>query len=388
MNINPLSRKPLGIGLALLPMAAGALVLALDLIAPAETGAATAASSAYLPVIRDCASIAFDHIPAYGSAENLQGRVTCLDPAEYDDYAIAVYIFVGGWWTKPYFSSPLTAIGDDGRWVTDVTTGGNDAHATRFAAFLWPRAAGTPPSSAGAQALPAALFNYAYLIADRPPADRTIRFSDYTWDVKASDAPVGPGPNYFSDAAGDVWVDEAGRLHLMIRHRGNRWYSTEVNTQQPFGYGAYTFTLATPVDALDPNIVLGLFTWETAAPQYNYREIDIEFARWGVAARDDNAQYVVQPHTRPGNLQRFVMPSEAVSTHRFTWSPGAVHFASYRGRTTDEANLIYEWTYTGSDVPPAGNSQARLNLWLNDGAPPTDGEEVEIIIEAFEFSGQ
>jgi hypothetical protein len=36
-------------------------------------------------------------------------------------------------------------------------------------------------------------------------------------------------------------------------------------------------------------------------------------------------------------------------------------------------------------VPPAGNGNARINLWLNGGAPPSDGEEVEVIIESFEF---
>lgn len=343
----------------------------------------------YLPVVTPCSPISFTSIPSYGTAENLQGQIACIDPFEYNDHAVAVYLYVnGGWWTKPAFASPLTPIGVDGQWTADVTTGGIDEQATRFAAFLWPRRAGIPPRAGGSPVLAEMLFDHPYVLADREPMQRAIDFSGYTWDVKRSDAPVGPGPNYFSDAAEDVWVDEAGRLHMMIRHRGNRWYSTEVITQQPLGYGSYTFMLATPVDALDPNVVLGLFTWETAAPQYNYREIDIEFARWGVAARDDNAQYVVQPHARPGNLQRFVMPPEAVSTHRFTWSPGAVHFASYRGRTVDEAHLIYEWTYTGPDVPPAGNSNARINLWLKDGAPPADGQEVEIIVEAFAFSGQ
>jgi hypothetical protein len=215
---------------------------------------------------------------------------------------------------------------------------------------------------------------------------RTISFSNYTWNVKQSDAPVGPGPNYFSDNASDVWVDEIGRLHLTIRYHDGRWYSTEVITQQPLGYGSYTFTLASPVDQLDPNVVLGLFTWETEAPEYNYREIDIEFARWGNAASADNAQYVVQPWSQPGNLQCFVMPPDAVSTHRFVWQPDEVNFASYRGPTADDGQLIYDWTYAGADVPPAGNGNARINLWLNEGDPPADGQEVEIVIESFEFT--
>ncbi|MDQ4089270.1 MAG: hypothetical protein M3163_03045 [Actinomycetota bacterium] len=52
-----------------------------------------------------------------------------------------------------------------------------------------------------------------------------------------------------------------------------------------------------PGGRLDPNVVLGLFSWSDD-PAYNYREIDIEVARWGDVAGDTNAQYVVQPWDR------------------------------------------------------------------------------------------
>lgn len=154
-----------------------------------------------LPIIMTCPTISFTGIPTYNTSEDLHGQVDCIDPAEYDDYAVAVYITVGGgWWTKPTFAAPLTTINADGSWVCDVTTGGNDAQATRFAAFLWPRAAGDPPQADSDLELPEALFGNPYVIADREPTHRTITFSGYTWDVKQSDAPVGPGPNYFSNA--------------------------------------------------------------------------------------------------------------------------------------------------------------------------------------------
>jgi hypothetical protein len=50
------------------------------------------------------------------------------------------------------------------------------------------------------------------------------------------------------------------------------------------------------VDKLDPNMVLGLFTYDSD-PAFNNREIDIEASRLGNAADPTNAQFVVQPYT-------------------------------------------------------------------------------------------
>ena len=124
---------------------------------------------------------------------------------------------------------------------------------------------------------------------------RTIQFSGSTWEVKASTIGVtGPGPNYFSYDESDVFVDAQGRLHLRISYHDGRWWSTEVINADPLAYGTYTFTLASRVDQLDPWPVVGLFTWDTGAPQVAYREIDIEHSRWGQPA-NDNAQFVIQP---------------------------------------------------------------------------------------------
>ncbi|MBP9501382.1 MAG: hypothetical protein KBF17_04395 [Candidatus Promineofilum sp.] len=213
-----------------------------------------------------------------------------------------------------------------------------------------------------------------------------IAFSGYSWHVKKSDEPVGPGPNYFSDQIDDVWVDIFGRLHLMIRFRNGRWYASEIVTETALGYGAYTFTLGSLVDQLDPNVVLGLFTWDPDAPNESYREIDIEFSKWSNAS-NDNAQYVVQTRRKfPGNPHCFTMLPEVLSTHRFLWSPDRVLFTSYRGRRTDAGSIIHAHAFTASDVPKEGNGNARINLWLNKGAPPSDGQNVEIIVESFGFT--
>lgn len=105
-------------------------------------------------------AIFFTSVPAFGTFADLHGRVLHVDAAQF---RVAVFIFVpgaGGWWTKPYFNQPLTAIRSDGTWTCDVTTGGIDERATAYAAFVVPN--GYPvPLVAGSAALPAALDTHA-----------------------------------------------------------------------------------------------------------------------------------------------------------------------------------------------------------------------------------
>ena len=326
-------------------------------------------------------TITFTSVPPFGSLDNriLRGRVDCVIPA---NFKVAVYIYVSGWWTKPTFANPLTNIMNDGTWSTNIVTGGIDELATRIAAFLLPVGI-NPPLMGGNQPLPQELFDssVAYRIIDRY---RTIEFSGFTWNVKSSEAKVGPGPNYFSAGENDVWVDGTGNLHLTITSRNGKWYCTEVFTQAPLGYGTYTFVLASPIDQLDKNAVLGLFTWDDNAPGNNYREIDIELSKWGNASGDD-AQYVVQPYSQVGNIHRFTMPGGVVnSTHSFDWESDHVSFSSYQGHVPSLGAQIDSWTYTGTDNPPEGEGNARINLWLNNGAPPSNGQEIEVVIEAFD----
>jgi hypothetical protein len=324
-------------------------------------------------------AIAFTLVPAFAGVENLEGRVTNVDASRH---AVAVYIFVAGsWWTKPTWNRPLTKIGTDGSWHCDITTGGVDHEATRIAAFLVPDDYQPPPAGPNTPTLPVALYDRAVARTEATrrgtPATPTIEFSGYQWRVKRSDAPVGPGPNLFSDASDNVWVDEAGRLHLKITARAGRWYSAEVIASVSLGLGRYTFELASPVDQLDPNVVLGLFTWDSTAPGSNYREIDIEFKRGRTSA--ENAQFVVQPWDRPGNIDRFgIRTGTSLSTHWFEWRGDSILFESV-------AATVERWLYTGPDVPSAGRENARINLWLDGGVPPSNGQEAEVVVSRFLF---
>lgn len=98
-------------------------------------------------------TLEFTDVPAYGTFGNLEGRALHVSP---NSYKVAVYIYVSGWWTKPYFSQPLTTIQADGRWICDITTGGIDERATRIAAYLVP-VGYQPPLMSGSGSLPAEL---------------------------------------------------------------------------------------------------------------------------------------------------------------------------------------------------------------------------------------
>jgi hypothetical protein len=187
------------------------------------------------------------------------------------------------------------------------------------------------------------------------------------WIVKTSGTPIGPGPNLFARANVSVRADG---LHLRVRRQNGRWTAAEVISEARFGYGTYQWTVNLP--ALDPEVVLGLFTWDDD-PAYNHREIDFEAARWGVASDPTNSQFVVQPYGTPGNLQRLTT-SAGPQTVGFTWRPNEVDFAAGGNA----------WTYTGASIPPP-SAGVHMNLWLDAGHAPTDGKPVEVVVSAFTY---
>ncbi len=139
--------------------------------------------------------LVFTYVPPLGSQVNLRGRAWHVAPA---DYGVAVYIYVGtGWWTKPTFANPVTPIGVDGRWVCDITTGGNDPQATRIAAFLIPESY-YPPSLGGAAALPEELWQHS---VDSLMVTRPVR-GDLNCDGSAGFDDINPFVLALSDPAG------------------------------------------------------------------------------------------------------------------------------------------------------------------------------------------
>ncbi|MCP5094957.1 MAG: hypothetical protein GY943_05330 [Chloroflexi bacterium] len=325
-------------------------------------------------------TLSFTHVPAYGQTDPLEGIVTCANASTHQ---LVTYIFVGaGWWVKPTFANPITIIKPDGSWLTNVNTGTFDKTATMIMTFLVPISY-TPPLMGGGGTLPAELFDNATVY------ERVLRFSGFLWDVKDSSEPVGPGPNHFSGDPRDVWVDGNGRLHLKVVARNGTWYSTEIVSRETVGYGTYIFKTTGAIDELDENMILGLFTWDNDAPAEHYREIDVEYARWGNLADPTNAQFVIQPWDTPGNLLRFQANlSGETATHAFAWHQDFVQFSSGNGHDypIQVNDLFASWTYTNTNgIPADGPANARINLWLMNGNAPANGQPAEIIIDAFAY---
>lgn len=218
---------------------------------------------------------------------------------------------------------------------------------------------------------------------DTNTTDRIISFSGYEWIVrKTGDTKEGPGPNLFSDAQENVWVDQQGRLHLKIVQKGGLWYCSGVILHRSMGYGKYVFYISSDVSKLDKQVVAGLFTYKN-----DNEEIDIEFSRWGATDNQDS-QFAVQPSEKAGNKERYDLHlMGAQSTHAFNWQPNKIEFISLQGHglTSGVENVIHKWTYTGEDIPPENEERLRMNLWLFRGVAPSDIKEQEIIIEKVEF---
>jgi len=222
-------------------------------------------------------------------------------------------------------------------------------------------------------------------------AAETIRFSNYDWTVK--EGWNGPGPNNFD--AHNVLVDEQGRLHLKLTFRDGKWYGAEVISKERFGFGQYQWQIIGRPDQFDDNVVLGLFNYPT--PEIGpdgTNEIDIEFARWG-NPENNIGNWSVHPPQRKapaGGHQYPVKFDGDDTTHRFEWTRRSVAFESLFGHrewsdtaTGEITHYLFQPEDPERSIPQQPMS-IRMNLWLFRGWPPKNGQEVEIVIRAFQFT--
>lgn len=80
------------------------------------------------------------------------------------------------------------------------------------------------------------------------------------------------------------------------------------------------------------------------------------------------------------------MPSGVTnSTHIFHWEPDTVKFLSVNGlNCSPPYDTIHYWQCTDS-IPTDSTENVRMNLWLNDTTGPSNGQNVEVIINFFKF---
>ncbi len=224
-------------------------------------------------------------------------------------------------------------------------------------------------------------------ILTRKQAEHTLFFAGYEWQIKHRSERAGPGNNYFSASPENVWVDAQGQLHLKITYRNGQWHCAEVISQRSFGYGTYQFKVAPLTSSLNKNVVVGLFLWNSYATKQHNHEVDIEFSRWG-QEKNLNAQYVVHPDVA-GNKHRFLFDLQAgTSRHSFFWVNNSIRFRSDLNDSAEPEVPVKSstnWQWKGAKGPRAGREKVHLNVWLYQGKPPTENQEVEVVFTDFIF---
>jgi hypothetical protein len=179
-----------------------------------------------------------------------------------------------------------------------------------------------------------------------------------------------------------------------------------------FGYGTYVFTVASDVSTLNEKVVFGLFTWSdyTFLEAAN-SEVDVEFSKWNNPNDTFLLTYSVQPvwfdnpspyleRTRRPSVARNYLRSTA--THVFTWTPDTITWNSYAGDYPAAGTPWASWSFDRSKpsrqkieggrtsqpvvIPaPFTSTNARMNLWLLGGLPPTDNSEAEVVVKRFQY---
>ena len=322
-------------------------------------------------------AVSFTTVPIWGQDGVIAGTVST------GSQPLNLYIFAFvpdvGWTGLPSLCSPVPI--QQGRFSIGAAPNLIQRNATRFSAYLTPavQCNGYNP----VETVPFIVEHNAVASVTIPRLSQysTISFAGMQWFVKDAPVPVSPGPQFF--VKDNVFVDSFGQLHLRITRCGTSWCAAEVFTKDTIGYGSYRFDIATPVSGIDPNLTLGLFSWDAQAHDQNYREWDFEFSRWGSPSLPTNAQFVVQPYNIGGNMQRFQINQAMPSSNVLNWSPSQISFTSSAG-----GNIIRQWNFFSgaTPVPTPGDVHLHLNFYVFAGPGPSVPANQEIVISGLQYT--
>jgi MYXO-CTERM domain-containing protein len=195
---------------------------------------------------------------------------------------------------------------------------------------------------------------------------------------------------------GNVSIDSNGYLHLKIVKNGTTWSASEVFTSEKMGFGTYQWQIAGPIDRMDPSVVLGLFPYGPQANigQDGQNEIDSEFSAWNNTAGNINADWTIYgPNLLPQMAPQweddflFSLNGGSATTSRIDWtSTGIVGtiMSGFQPIGATQSVLASKSYMPGSSEIPQGAFPLGMNLWCFQ-APPASGQDVEIVIQDFQF---
>ena len=324
-------------------------------------------------------TIQFTKIPpaAQGGRERVDtitGRVTGAHPGQQ----IVIYARSGPWWVQPWPDTPFIPIQADSTWGTSTHLG------FEYAAMLVDPGYHPPPTMDVAPTQGGSVVAVSLVKGTGAPQlapVKQIQFSGYDWSVRTISGDRGGLNNLYGPE--NAWADASGALHLRITKKGDRWTCAEVEMTRSLGYGTYVVTVR-DTSQLEPAAVLSMNTFDEWGGDQHYRELDIEFGRWGDAATKNNAQYGIQPFYVPGNVAPFVLP-KGTFTHSMRWESGRASFQTVRGSSAQPgAPVVSEHVFTSS-VPSPGREKFQMLLYVVASEKSPLQKENEVVVEKFEY---
>ena len=289
---------------------------------------------------------------------------------------IVLYSKTGGlWWLQPRLNAPNTPILPDGVWRNEVHV------ATDYAALL---VDSTYHPTAVLAELPKPGHGIDTVAASRGQERSSsffVNFSGFQWRVRKVASDRGGTRNLYDP--NNIYVDQAGALHLQIINRDNQWTCSEVNLTRSLGYGTYSFTVE-DTSHFEPAVVFGIFTWDYSSNQGNRGEFDINISRWA-DPQNKNAEFVVQPAFVPLNMVRFTAPAGKLK-HTIVWKAGRVTMSTSRV-SAGTSTVVSKHDFT-SEVPTPGSESVRMTFYVYadpNHKLPGIHDRAEVVVDGFEF---
>jgi hypothetical protein len=306
--------------------------------------------------------------------DTVSGRVRGARPGQ----KVVVYARSGPWWVQPWPDKPFISIRADSTWSTETHLG------FEYAAMLVDPNYRPPPTMDVAPTQGGSVLAVTVVKGEGAPQlapVKSLSFSGYDWKVRTIAGDRG-GLNNLYDGD-NAWTDANGALHLRINKKNGRWACAELELTRSLGYGTYVVVVR-DVTHLDPAVVLSMNTFDEWAGDQHYRELDLEFGRWGNAKRTNNAQYGLQPFFVPGNVAAFILP-KGTFTHSLRWESGRASFKTVRGSSTQPGGpVISEHVFT-SGIPSPGRETFQILLYVVASENSPLQKENEVVLEKFEY---
>ena len=188
----------------------------------------------------------------------------------------------------------------------------------------------------------------------------------------------------------NVMLNSDGTIDMRLtRDTFGNWWCAQVQTQQNYSFGNFTFFVNASIDRFDPNVLLRLYT-KGSNDQSNGIIIDIgSFGQTNVSAH--NLWYTVYPNTTNESISssssRIPTLTGTYTTHRFNWMTNIVTIeAEYDNN--HPANIFRRFNYYSTNTSwatsvPQIPAPVFISLCTYNGSTPMNGQEVDVNIRQF-----